>query len=330
MYNGALKQLYLVAFVSVFFIAAQSVGGYLANSIAIYTDTAHLASDMIGFGMSIASLKVARSGSKGRITFGWARAEIMGTLMSVTFLLSITIWLCFEAAKRVKNPEPIDTKIMLITAVAGLFFNLIQMKILHGGEGDGHYHLGHDHGDEHDHGDDHGHDHGHDQGDNAGEAQRNINVQAAFLHVLGDLLMSVGVIIAAVIIYFKPTWTIADPICTFLFSVIVCVTVFPTIKSCMGVLMEVAPATVDVEGIKDDILACPSLKAVHEFHLWSISVGKLSLSVHVESELPLRALKEVKTLLNDKHGIDHATVQCEDNTEGNPEAFDCHQTAHLD
>jgi cation diffusion facilitator family transporter len=103
-YNAALGQLYCVAGVSIFFIAAQCVGGYLANSIAIFTDTAHLGSDMIGFGMSILSLRVGRQSAGGKHTYGWARAEIMGTLMSISFLLAITIWLCFEATKRVRNP----------------------------------------------------------------------------------------------------------------------------------------------------------------------------------------------------------------------------------
>lgn len=73
-----------------------------------------------------------------------------------------------------------------------------------------------------------------------------------------------------------------------------------------------------------------SVKEIHEFHLWSISVGKVSMSVHVETEKPLKALKEVKTLLIEKYGIDHATVQCEDNSDMNEDKFDCHQTAHLD
>ena len=114
---------------------------------------------------------------------------------------------------------------MLITAVAGLFFNLIQMQILH--QGEGHYHLG---GDDDEGGDEHGHQHegghGHSHGAPA-KQEENINVSAAYCHALSDMIMSIGVIIAATIIYFKPEWRIADPICTFVFSVIVVVTVIP-------------------------------------------------------------------------------------------------------
>lgn len=186
------------------------------------------------------------------------------------------------------------------------------MKILHGGE------LGHSHDHDHDHGhghghsheggdshvadDEHGHDHDHDH-DHGKEVKkgRNINVEAALLHVMGDLIMSIGVIISATIIYIKPEYMIADPICTYFFSLIVCVTVYPTLKNCMTVLMEVAPIEYDVDEIKDEILKLDSVIQIHEFHLWSISVGKVSLSVHVETKNPLKALREVKTLLRDKY-----------------------------
>jgi zinc transporter 2 len=278
--EGAMSKLKLVSFVSVFFIIAQCTGGYLANSIAIFADTVHLTSDMVGFGMSILALNLSQREASVGLTFGWHRAEIIGTIFSVTFLVSLTIWLLVEAIDRVKNPQNIDGEIMLITAVCGLFFNLIQMSILH--QGDDHFHMGgggHDHG--HDHGHSHeggdfeddimyhggGHDHGHGHGkeetkghghghgkdddtkstkSKAESAQsRNINVDAAFLHALGDMIMSIGVIIASTIIYIWPTAKLADPICTFVFSVIVVVTVYPIMSNCLTVLMEGAPDEID-------------------------------------------------------------------------------------
>lgn len=130
-YRKAMNKLKCVSFVSLFFIAAQMTGGIMANSIAIFTDTAHLASDMIGFLMSMIALKVSMRPASATHTYGWHRAEVIGTLVSIIFLLTLTIWLVFEATKRIQNPENVDAKIMLITAVAGLFFNAVQMKILH-------------------------------------------------------------------------------------------------------------------------------------------------------------------------------------------------------
>ena len=152
--QAAMKKLCIVMFVSVFFITFQLVGGYLAGSIAIYTDSAHLASDMMGFGISIAALTLAQRGSTTHLTYGWHRAEIIGTLVSVSTIWIMTIWLLVEATQRFFEPPRVKGDLMLIVAVMGLIFNLIQMKILHSGEG--HFHLGgelsggcsgHDHGD---------------------------------------------------------------------------------------------------------------------------------------------------------------------------------------
>lgn len=141
------------------------IGGYLANSIAIFTDSAHLASDMVGFAMSMAALKLAMRPASKELTFGWHRAEILGTLISIIFLLTLTIWLVFEAGSRVVAPQEVKGFEMAVTAVMGLFFNLIQMKILHSGEG--HYHLGGegDHGHAHGENDDEEHGHSHSHGD---------------------------------------------------------------------------------------------------------------------------------------------------------------------
>ena len=103
-YNAAMSKLKIVSFVSIFFIAAQMTGGYLANSIAIFTDTAHLTSDMIGFGMSMIALKVSMRPASHELTFGWNRAEVIGTLISIAFLIALTIWLVVEATGRIISP----------------------------------------------------------------------------------------------------------------------------------------------------------------------------------------------------------------------------------
>ena len=183
------------------------IGGYLANSIAIFTDTAHLASDVIGFAISMCALKMTLREASKELTFGWHRAEIIGTMASVIFLLTLTMWLLFEAINRIVTPQEVKGKEMMITAVMGLGFNLIQMQILH--QGEGHYHLGGSSHHDHDHGDG-DHDHHHEGGavtegsekkpcggHGPPKEKRNINVDAAFLHALGDMIMSIGVVIAS-------------------------------------------------------------------------------------------------------------------------------------
>jgi solute carrier family 30 (zinc transporter), member 2 len=298
-----MKKLKLVSFVSIFFIVAQLIGAYLANSVAILADTAHLASDVIGFSISMLALKMTLRPASKELTFGWHRAEIIGTMASVIFLLTLTLWLLIVALDRMYNPQVVIGDKMMITAVMGLFFNLIQMSILH--QGEGHYHLGgghhdHDHGDGHDHHHEgghadtegsepkkkggcggHGHGHGHDHGK---KPKRNINVDAAFLHALGDMIMSIGVIIAGGCILYNKNWTIADPLCTVFFSIIVCCTVTPVVKNCINVLMEGSPSEIDTEQLVKDIKACGADGdniTIHDFHLWSISLGKYALSAHI-------------------------------------------------
>lgn len=260
---------------------------------------------------------------------------------------------------------------MLIVAVMGLIFNLIQMKILH--SGDGHYHLGGEHEHDHDHGHHHhdhghsGHDHGHSHGQDKAkkkikdeelhkglmdheeghqaeshshdhhhhhshEVESNINVDAAFLHVLGDMLMSVGVIIAATIIYFFPSMWMADPLCTYLFSIIVFVTTLPIIKNIIVVMMEGAPDSIDVVQLKDDIYnECGNdIVDVHDLHVWTISVGKVSMTGHVQSVKPLKTLAQVTDLLRRKYKLYHTTVQVEgvEDKEKNPHAFRCENDIH--
>ena len=109
-------------------------------------------------------------------------------------------------------------------------------------------------------------------------------MDAAYLHVLGDMIMSIGVCIAAVIIYFYPDYKIADPICTFIFSIIVCVTVWPVIKNCINILMEGSPSEINVEQLLTEIHKIEKGVSVHDFHFWSLSMGKYALSAHVTCE----------------------------------------------
>lgn len=386
--NAARRKLITVGVVSVFFITAQLIGGYLAGSIAIFTDSAHLASDLLGFGISILALHLAQKSAAGNLTYGWHRAEIIGTLVSVASIWIMTFWLFYEATKRFFEPPQVEGSIMLVVAVMGLIFNLIQMKILH--SGDGHYHLGGEHEHDHDHGHhhhdhghghhhhDHGHGHGHGHGGcqdkaknkiNDAEVKKtlleneeghqaehnhhdhdhdhghhhhdhghhhhdhgNINIDAAVLHILGDIIMSVGVIIAATVIYFFPSLWYVDPLCTYFFSIIVAITTLPIIKNIIIVMMEGAPKAVNVEQLRRDIeLECgDDIQNIHDLHVWTISMGKISMTGHIQSVKPLKTLAQVTDLCRRKYNLYHTTIQVEgvDDKEKNPHAFRCENDIH--
>lgn len=317
-YDKAMSKLCCVSWVSIFFIAAQLTGGILAGSIAIMCDTAHLATDMIGFVIAIIGIKLSLIKADHSYTYGWQRAEIIGTVMSMVFLITITIWLVKEAVDRVINPSKIDADVMLFTAAAGLFFNLVQMSILH--SGDDHFHLG----EAHDHDHSHGHSHSHGEGSN-------INVDAAYLHALSDMINSIGVCIAATIIYFFPDAVIADPICAFVFAILVVIQVCPIMKNCIHVLMEGAPDSIDQKKLIGRMKAIEGVTAVHDFHLWSISLGKHALSCHVAVEsgdIAMKVLNEVTKVCKNEFSIDHLTIQIEDDS--NTEFSDCKQTTHIE
>lgn len=234
--------------------------------------------------MSIFCLYLCQRDSSQELTYGWHRSEVIGTLASIAFLVTVTMWLVKEAVDRVIEAPPIKAKEMLITAVAGLFFNLIQMKILH--QGEGHYHLGgdddHDQSHSHEHGAAGGHDHGHDHAHSHGEAD--LNVSAAYCHALSDMIMSIGVIVAATVIYFKPEWRIADPICTFFFSVLVVCTVVPISKKCIHILMEGAPSKIDLKKLVERMKTADANMEIHDLHVWSISNTKIALSCHISTK----------------------------------------------
>lgn len=268
---------------------------------------------------------------------------------------------------------------MFIVAVMGLIFNLIQIKILHGG--DTHFHLGegihaHSHGDEegdhgHSHGGgakaaienpelkdklvdnehgDHGHshgdkDHGHSHGEKAVEAHHGhshgaegtkpggMNIDGATLHVLGDMLMSVGVIIASIIIYLWPNLWMCDPICTYLFSVIVTVTTLPIVKKCMTIMMEGTPDEIDTQKLQQSIIDADkeNICEIHDLHVWTLGGGKLSMSCHIRTHTPLKTLAKVTNMVRSDYQLYHTTIQVEgidgDNKQ-NKHGFVCDNDVH--
>ena len=160
----------------------------------------------------------------------------------------------------------------------------------------------------------------------------NINVNAAFLHVLGDLLMSAGVICGATTIYFFPSLWWVDPLCTYLFSIIVVFTTIPIVKSCIHVMMEGAPRSFDLDKMRQDIhdVCGEDLIDLHDLHVWTISMDKVSMSCHIKSVKPLKSLSAVTDMCRRKYNIFHTTIQVEgvDDKAKNPHTFHCENDIH--
>ncbi|EGZ11482.1 hypothetical protein PHYSODRAFT_517016 [Phytophthora sojae] len=336
----AQRKLQLACLCSVVFMCAEVVGGSIAGSLAIMTDAAHLLSDVAGFCISLFAIWMSTLPASNSLSFGFQRADVIGAVVSVLWVL--TGMLLYAAVKRFiecLEPHPkehVDGKLMFIVACIGLLVNIVLMQISghghsHGGGGhshshgektQGHSHGGRSHGEGNHHGHSHGIDakHGHSHGPEecSGEEGRrhhhknleNLNIRSAYIHALGDFIQSLGVCVAGGLIWFKPEWQIADPIATFVFSILVVGTTVGIIRDSIHMLMEGTPLDIDTKDIEEELQNCPSVVGVHDLHIWSLSAGLPSLSVHLVSGDPETALRGAQRFLLSK-GITHSTIQIE-------------------
>lgn len=300
------------------------VAGYISNSLAIITDAAHLATDASAFGLAIAATYLAEKGPTSSHSYGYQRAEVLSSLASTLFIWVLTIILIWEALQRVvdwvnDDMEEVDGKTMSIVALIGVFVNLILERILGGNGEHGHSHGGTVHK-KHvemtnmnlEDGGNHSASYGSVEEEH--DEHVNVNMDAAYLHVIGDLIQSVGVMVAGLIIWWKPTWQVIDPLCTFVFAGIVMFTTLNMLRSNINVLLEGVPDDVDIDRlrahlleIKDDTGASIVMN-VHDLHVWNIAPGKPLLSAHIHASNAPVALQKAHYVCQ-KYGIPHATIQ---------------------
>lgn len=252
----ARRKLLIASVLCVIFMIGEVLGGYLSNSLAIASDAAHLLTDFASFMISLFSLYMANRPCSRKMLFGWYRAEVIGAITSVLMIWAVTGVLVFMAVQRIINQTyEIDSDIMLVTSGIGVLVNLIMGLTLH--------------------------QHGHTLSGNHDHLAENINVRAAFIHVVGDFIQSFGVFVAAIVIYFKREWVIIDPICTFLFSVLVLFTTFAIMKDALMVLMEALPKGIDFEDVMKILLKIDGVKRVHNLRIWALSLDKIAMSAHI-------------------------------------------------
>lgn len=294
----ARRKLIIASILCVVFMIAEVVGGYLSNSLAIASDAAHLLTDFASFMISLFSLYMANRPKTKQMSFGWYRAEVIGALTSVLLIWVVTGVLVYMAVQRIMYKDfEIDAPIMLITSGIGVLVNIIMGVSLHS----------------------HGHSHGgtesHAHNDKKKRSKENINVRAAFIHVLGDFLQSAGVFVAALVIFFKPHWIIVDPIMTFVFSVFVLITTFAIIKDALLVLMEALPKGIDFEAVMNILMNIEGVKRVHNLRIWALSLDKIAMSAHVAispGTNPQNVLMVATKNIHDKFNFFEMTLQIEE------------------
>ncbi|KAL2773125.1 zinc transporter 2 isoform 1 [Daubentonia madagascariensis] len=295
----ARRQLYVASAICLVFMIGEVIGGYLAHSLAIMTDAAHLLTDFASMLISLFSLWMSSRPATKTMNFGWQRAEILGALLSVLSIWVVTGVLVYLAVERlISGDYEIEGGTMLITSGCAVAVNIIMGLILHQSG--------------------HGHSHGHAHSPDTSQQQENPSVRAAFIHVIGDFLQSVGVLVAAYILYFKPEYKYIDPICTFLFSILVLGTTLTILRDVILVLMEGTPKGVDFTAVRDLLLSVEGVEALHSLHIWALTVAQPVLSVHIAIARNADAqavLKATSTLLQGRFHFHTMTIQIEDYSE---------------
>ncbi|XP_030002323.1 zinc transporter 2 [Sphaeramia orbicularis] len=326
----ARKRLYVVSVICLIFMIGEILGGYFAGSLAVMTDAAHLLVDFTSFIISLLSLWLSSRPATHRLSYGWHRAEILGALLSVFTIWLVTGVLVYLAVERlISDDYTIEGTLMLITSGCAVLANIIMALTLHQ-SGHGHSHGGlssHGHGHSHkkrkgfSETANHSHSHTSDEdveqkGDDHGRRaqQANASVRAAFVHVVGDLLQSLSVLVSAIIIFFKPEYKMADPICTFLFSILVLCTTFTIMRDILIVLMEGTPAGVNYGEVRDGLLRVKGVMAVHNLHIWALTMNQAVMTAHVaidESVDAQTVLREMTQACYSSYNFHSVTIQME-------------------
>ena len=262
--------------VTVTFMVVEAVGGWFSGSLALLADAAHMLMDCAALSLSLfAGWIIHRPASGGR-TYGWYRAEILAAMVNGILLLGITAGIVIEAIHRLNEPRVIHTDMMLIVASGGFLANLVSVSLLHKVRGE------------------------------------SLAVKGAYLHVLSDILGSLAAIVAALII--KQTgWTPVDPILSFLVSLLLVTNAVRLLWTAVDVLLESAPAHINVASLEAAVAAVPGVERVHDVHVWTVSSGFVAMSGHaVVTDIARRdeALAEIKQRVQ-AFGIQHVTVQLE-------------------
>lgn len=233
--------------------------------------------DVAALILTYAAMSLADRGPTQKHSFGLYRAEILAAFINAQLLLVISGYILFEAYRRFRDPRPVGTGLMLWVAVAGLVSNLIAMKLLHAGQ------------------------------------QKSLNVKAAYLEVLTDMLGSLGVIGAALLM--GPTgWYWLDPVVSAAIGVFIVPRTVSLLRQSGHILLEGSPREVDLEVLRGRLLSVPGVEQIHDMHLWTLTSGVHSASVHIRasSDRPREdVLSSVRRLFEEHAGVDHATIQVE-------------------
>jgi cobalt-zinc-cadmium efflux system protein len=260
-------------------LVAEVVGGLVTNSLALLADAGHVATDAMALVLALVASWLALRPATPYRTFGYRRAGVIAAAINAVALLFVAFFITWEAIGRIGDPPQVESGGMLAIAAIGLVANLVMLLILN----------------------------------RSGSHDHDLNVRAAALHVAGDLLGSVGAIVAALIMLWTG-WYLADPILSVVVSLVLVRGALSVLHDGLQVLLDAAPAEMDPSAVRRDLSGVEGVRGLHDLHVWSIAPGKVALMAHVDvtGERPWRdVLHEMTSVLREDHGITHVTLQPE-------------------
>ncbi len=271
------RRLSMVLVLTAVYMLAEAVGGWMTGSLALLADAGHMLTDVAALALALIAVWFGSRPATSSKTFGYYRLEILAALINGVALILISLLIFYEAYQRWAAPPAVRSGLMMLVATGGLIINLVCAWLLHG-----------------DHKDD-------------------LNMRGARLHIIGDALGSVGAILAGGLMWLYG-WYAADPLFSCLISLLIIWSSWHLIRESTNVLLEGTPAHINLAAVEDVILQTDGVEDVHDLHVWTITSGREALSAHVihaETISQADILKELRTKLSDRFGVDHLTIQLE-------------------
>jgi cobalt-zinc-cadmium efflux system protein len=260
---------------------AEFVGGYFTNSLALMTDAVHMLTDIAALSLGLLTLWISTRPARGDKTFGYLRAEILGAFFNGLFLWLLVAFIWIEAAHRLRAPETVSGLPVMGIAVIGLVVNLFSVWMTYDSGGE--------------------------------EGRAGMAVRAVFVHAISDLIGVIGVFISGALIYFT-RWSVADPLVSFVIGALVLYGSWGLIKEGIDILMESVPSNIDLDQLRDDLLAVAGTSEVHDLHVWCLTSREFALAAHAVVAADAdqdRVLSDMHQMLEAKFKIRHMTVQLE-------------------
>lgn len=260
------------------YMVAEVVGGLITGSLALLADAAHMLTDVGGLALALLAIRFAAREATPQRTYGYLRMEVLSALTNAVVLLLLTVYILYEAYQRFVSPPEILSGPMLVVAAIGLIVNLVSMRLLAGG------------------------------------SSESVNLKGAYFEVLSDMLGSIGVIVAALLMMWRG-WRLADPIIGAGIGLFIVPRTWLLLKQVTHILMEGVPPHVDVDLLEKRLAGISGVMAVHDLHVWTITSGFDAMSCHVvvaDLSMSRGVLQEARQIMKGEFGIDHVTIQVED------------------